>query len=201
MINFHLAGLQFKVLCMLESTSPFDEYSFISDFSFSVLPHIKTHGYFYIHVNVYNIQTFFLKFLYKTCLASCTLWTSCLANSKSFISCWAGVVCLLLTSIGWLNLSIKINWSKSDNTCTVKHWKFLNIWTLLKDFFFVTMELNTLEQQCLLNTRILYKNRPYRKFQFFLTWNNGLHPIWLCHPENNNNCDLLTIITNWIYEM
>lgn len=53
MINFHLAGLQFKVLCMLESTSPFDQYSFISDISFSVLPCLKhmatcTHMYMYM---------------------------------------------------------------------------------------------------------------------------------------------------------
>lgn len=116
MINFHLTGLQFKVLCMLESTSPFDQYSFISDISFSVLPCLK-HMAACTHMYMYMVFKLLKKFCTKTCLASCTLWTSCLANSKSFISCWAGVVCLLLTSIGWLNLSIKINQSKSRQYC------------------------------------------------------------------------------------
>lgn len=94
MINFHLAGLQFKVLCMLESTSPFDEYSFISDFSFSVLPHIKTHGYLYIHVNVYGIQTF-LKFLYKN--------LPCFLHSLDFLFSKLKVLHFLL---GWCCLLV-----------------------------------------------------------------------------------------------
>lgn len=59
MINFHLAGLKFKVLCMSESTSPFDQYSFISDFSFSVLPcmkHMATCTYMYMYmVHVFRL--------------------------------------------------------------------------------------------------------------------------------------------------
>lgn len=150
---------------MLESTSPFDQYSFISDISFSVLPCLKhmatcTQMYMYVVFKLFEKNN-----LYKN--LPCFLHSLDFLFSKlKVLHFLLGWCCLL---VAYFNRMVKpVDQNQPIQIKTILLNTENSYLDFIKGFFFtIIMELNALEQQCLLNTIILHKNRPYRKFQFF----------------------------------